>query len=206
MAKLKAHAPLTSLTIRQCREALGLSQASFAGQLGVGLETYRTWDSGRRHVRADMLTRANELALRRDAHALLKFEALARLIHVHPRTLHAAAKDGRLRVTYDTRTTFRRLRARATLADAEHFLHAYFEKALWPHERPARLSWQKIPADYANRIKSIRQGLGLSQAAFAVRVGAARKAVVYQWESEKRCPSPLFWQRIQDLGSREGRQ
>ena len=60
-----------------------------------------------------MLTRANELALRHNPHELLSFETLARLIHVHVRTLHAAAKDGRLRVTYDTRTTFRRLRSRA---------------------------------------------------------------------------------------------
>jgi hypothetical protein len=34
---------------------------------------------------------------------------LARLIDVHVRTLHAAAKDGRLKVIYDTRATFRRL-------------------------------------------------------------------------------------------------
>jgi DNA-binding XRE family transcriptional regulator len=41
--------------------------------------------------------------------------------------------------------------------------------------------------------------LGLTQAQFAARVGAARKAVAYQWESGKRCPSPLFWQRAQEL-------
>ena len=41
--------------------------------------------------------------------------------------------------------------------------------------------------------------MGLSQAAFAARVGAARKAVMYQWESRQRCPSPLFWQRIREL-------
>ena len=124
---------------------------------------------------------------------------LARLIHVHVKTLYAAARDGRLHVTYDTRTTFRRLRARATVADVDHFWLAYFEKAVWPKERSVPLSWHTIPADYADRIKSVRQRLGLSQAAFAARVGAARKAVVYQWESRKRCPSPLFWQRIQDL-------
>jgi len=43
--------------------------------------------------------------------------------------------------------------------------------------------------------------LGLTQAPLAARVGAARKAVVYQWESRKRCPSPLFWERICDLGA-----
>jgi transcriptional regulator with XRE-family HTH domain len=88
---IRPRAPLTSLTLRQSREALRLSQANFAAQLGVSLETYRTWDSGRRPVRLEMLTRANELALRHNPHELLSFETLARLIHVHVRTLHAAA-------------------------------------------------------------------------------------------------------------------
>lgn len=106
MAPTTSHAPLTLFTLRQCRDALALSQSRFAAQLGVSLETYRTWDSGRRPVRPDVLTRANELALRADPHALRPLETLARLIHVHVKTLHAAARDGRLRVTYDTRTTF----------------------------------------------------------------------------------------------------
>jgi hypothetical protein len=41
----------------------------------------------------------------------------------------------------------------------------------------------------------------MTLAQFATQVGAARKAVVYQWESRKRCPSPLFWRRIQDVES-----
>ena len=39
----------------------------------------------------------------------------------------------------------------------------------------------------------------MSQTRFAELVGAAGKAVVYQWESRKRCPSPLFWRRIEEL-------
>ena len=30
-------------------------------------------------------------------------------------------------------------------------------------------------------------------------MGAARKAVVYQWEARKRTPSPVFWQRLTTL-------
>jgi hypothetical protein len=30
-------------------------------------------------------------------------------------------------------------------------------------------------------------------------IGAASKAVVYQWESKKRKPSPVFWQKIAAL-------
>jgi DNA-binding transcriptional regulator YiaG len=198
MASSSRSAP-TSFSLRECRRALALSQSIFAAQLGVPIETYRTWDSGRRPARPDMLSRANELALRADPHALRPLEMLARLIHVHVKTLHAAAKDGRLRVTYDTRTTFRSLRARATVADTDAFLHTYFERAAWPKERPAPLSWDQIPSDYDDQIRRVRRRLGCTQAQFAARVGAARKAVVYQWESRKRCPSPLFWQRIQGL-------
>ena len=30
-------------------------------------------------------------------------------------------------------------------------------------------------------------------------IGAASKAVAYQWEARKRCPSLVFWCRIMDL-------
>jgi hypothetical protein len=90
-----------------------------------------------------VLIQANASALRHDPHALLPLDTLAFLIHVHVRTLHAAAKDGRLRVTYDTRTTFRRLRTRATLADGAYFLHTYFKTAIWPNN--ARLLCSGIP-------------------------------------------------------------
>jgi DNA-binding transcriptional regulator YiaG len=62
------------------------------------------------------------------------------------------------------------------------------------------LIWSQIPADYDDQIRRVRRRLGLTQAQFAARVGAARKAVVYQWESRKRCPSPLFWQ-IREIGA-----
>jgi hypothetical protein len=50
-------------------------------QLGVPLEPYRTWDSGRPPVRRDILTRANELALGADPHALRPLATLARLVY-----------------------------------------------------------------------------------------------------------------------------
>jgi hypothetical protein len=33
----------------------------------------------------------------------------------------------------------------------------------------------------------------------ARRIGAAGKAVVYQWESRKRTPSPVLWQQVMRL-------
>jgi DNA-binding transcriptional regulator YiaG len=165
----RSRAPLTSLTLRQCRNELGLSQTSFAVQLGVSLETYRAWDSGRRSARPSVLTRANELALRAAPQALRPLPLLARLVHVHVKTLYAAVKDGRLNVTYDTRTTFRNLRARATVVDIDVFMQAYFEKGVWPKERPAPLRWSQIPSDYDDQIRRVRHDLGLTQAQFAAR-------------------------------------
>ena len=49
------------------------------------------------------------------------------------------------------------------------------------------------------RVRKLRRQLGLSQAKLARVVGAAHKAVVYKWESRKRCPSQIFWARIEKL-------
>ena len=193
-------------TLRECRIALGQSQAAFAAMLGASPESYRTWDAGRRATPSTMLARARALAMHRDDHALLPLPVLALLIGVHVKTLRAAARDGRLPVTYDTRTTFRHLRARATPADAKAFRRSYYGRTVRPADRRAPLTWSTVPVDYDVRIRAVRRDLGLSQARFAARVGAARKAVVYQWEARKRTPSPLFWQRITALHRRAGRR
>ena len=186
-------------TLRECRIALGQSQAAFAARLGVSSESYRTWDAGRRATPPKILARARALATHRDDHALLPLPVLALLIGVHVKTLRAAARDGRLLVTYDTRTTFRRLRARATPAAAMTFRHAYYGQQVRPVDRREPLSWASVPGDYDIQIRALRRARGLSQAQLATLVGAARKAVVYQWEARKRTPSPLFWQRIAAL-------
>ena len=147
---------------------------------------------GRRRRRCSHARRA--LATHRDDDALLPLPVLALLIGVHVKTLRAAARDGRLPVTYDTRTTFRRLRARATPADAKAFRRSYYGRAVRPADRLAPLTWASVPDDYDEQIRALRRARGLSQAQLATLVGAARKAVVYQWEARKRTPSPLFWQ------------
>ena len=192
---------MTDWSLRQCREALGLSQLAFARQLGVAPESYRTWDAGRRPVPAAILLRARALVAHRDAHPLLPLPLLATLVGVHVRTLRNAALDGRLTVVYDTRTTFRHLRARATPANATLFRHAYYNKRVRSEDRRDPLTWAMIPPDYPAQIRAIRHRLGLSQTRFAALVGAARKAVVYQWETARRCPSPIFWERIKRLSA-----
>ena len=124
---------------------------------------------------------------------------LALLIGVHVKTLRAAAQDGRLPVIYDNKTTFRRLRARATLAAATQFRRVYYGRQVRLADRREPLTWASVPEDYAVQIRAFRRARGLSQGQLATLVGAARKAVVYQWEARKRTPSPLFWQRIAAL-------
>ena len=186
-------------TLRECRIALDQSQAAFAARLGAPPESYRTWDAGRRATPPKILARARALATHRNDHALLPLPVLALLIGVHVKTLRAAARDGRLPVTYDTRTTFRRLRARATLADARAFRQSYYGRTVRPDDRRAPLTWASVPDDYDAQIRAVRRVRGLSQAQLATLVGAAHKAVVYQWEARKRTPSPLFWQRLAAL-------
>lgn len=182
--------------LRDCREILQISQAAFAQQLGVPVESYRPWDSGRRKPPEAVVQRARALAGHRDDTELLPLQTLAASVGVHVRTLHCAARDGRLAVVYDTRTTFRRLRPRATLAAALEFRRSRYGRCAKREQRPAPLSWCDVPDDYDARILAVRQRLKVSQGEFARLIGAARKAVVYQWESRKRCPSPVFWQRI----------
>ena len=187
--------------MRTYRRALGLSQSAFAAQLNVPLETYRPWDAGRREPPPQLLTRARTLAGYPDETVLLPLPVLALMIGVHVRTLHAAARSGRLGVAYDTRTTFRRLRPRATLKHALDFRRHYYGTQRRPPATPVPLTWASVPEDYDVQLKALRRHLDISQAGFARLVGAARKAVVYQWEARKRCPSPVFWARIQAIST-----
>ena len=186
-------------TLRECRLALGQSQAAFAAMLGASPESYRTWDAGRRAPPLKILARARALATPRDDHALLPFPMLALLIGVHVKTRRSAARDGRLPVTYDTRPTCRRLRARATHAAGTQFRRAYYGRQVKPVDRRTPLTWASVPSDYDAQIRALRRARGLSQAQLATLVGAARKAGVYQWEAGGRTPSPVFWRRITAL-------
>lgn len=52
--------------------------------------------------------------------------------------------------------------------------------------KPRRSERTRIPSDWAPRLLRVRRELGLTQARLAAKIGAASKAVVYQWESRKR--------------------
>lgn len=65
--------------------------------------------------------------------------------------------------------------------------------------RPVPVCRVTAPPNCAATLVKLRSRLGLSQEQLAAKVGAAGKAVVYQWESGKRKPSPVFWLRIERL-------
>lgn len=184
--------------LRDLRRAVDLKQEEFAALLPVPLETLRTWDSGRRSTPAHILQRARKVVADRPRDTeLLSLDQLARELGVHQRTLRAAARTGRLDVQFSSRSVFGRPVRRATRVAGARFMDTHYRlfagHAICPVPLPA------VPPNYHQRLRILRRRLGLSQDALARRVGAAGKAVVYQWESRKRTPSAVFWQRVLKL-------
>ena len=116
--------------LRACREALACSQAAFAPSLESPRTPIACGTPGRRPTPGRILDRARVLVTHQHDQQPLPLSILATMIGVHVRTLRNAARDGRLAVTYDTRTTFRRLRGYATPADARAFRQSYYGKSV----------------------------------------------------------------------------
>ena len=55
-----------------------------------------------------------------------------------------------------------------------------------------------LPADYPERIKRLRQRLGLTQVELAGRLGVSF-TTVNRWENKQTQPSPLAWERLQRM-------
>ena len=186
--------------IRELRRDADLKQHEFATLLGVPLESLRTWDSGRRRVPAYILQRAKRaVATRARDSELMPLDTLARELGVHERTLRAAARSGRLDVEFLSRSVFGRPIRRATRRAAVAFMERYYKKSYSRYARKPAAPHTYVPLDYARRLRSLRRTLGLTQAQVATMIGAAGKAIIYQWESEKRRPSPVFWRVIERL-------
>jgi len=191
--------------LRRLRLHMELSLLEFATRLGVAEQTYRTWgqtyrtwDSGRRTPPRAIVSKAKRL--REMAGGLLPLQQLADEYHIHVRTLRKAAQDGRLQATFSTRMAFGKLVAFASREAVETFKRRYYRQTTqW--NRPPKPTVCTIPDDYDRVLVTLRASLRLTQSALAERVGAANKAVVYQWESRRRRPSPVLWQRVQTLGS-----
>jgi DNA-binding transcriptional regulator YiaG len=186
--------------LRELRRSIGLRQEEFALLLQVPLESLRTWNSGRRAVPARVFAEAKHVVVDRPRPTeLLSLDVLARELGVHERTLRAAARSGRLLVEFSSRSAFGRPIRLTTRAAAAEFMRRYYRRCYsryCPTPTPPDIS---VPSDYDRRLRRVRRDLRLTQSAFAERIGAAGKAVVYHWETRKRRPSSVFWQRIQDL-------
>jgi DNA-binding transcriptional regulator YiaG len=186
--------------IRSVRLQLRLSQPQFAKLLGVSAETYRTWDSGRRLVPEAWLDKARVLAASYDPNRLWSLQELATELGIHVRTLRDAARTGRLDVVYENRVVFRNPIPRATLAAGRVFMDRYYRRSYSRFAaRPSVPERPSVPSDWNRRLLRIRRELRLTQTGLAEQIGAAGKAVVYQWESRKRKPSPVLWKRIEEL-------
>lgn len=190
----------TPSALRSIRARLNLSQAECAAELNVALETFRTWDSGRRTPPIAVVRRAEALTVKRPAHQRLPLHLLASELHVHVRTLRAAARDGRLAATFSPRPYFGKLIATATREAGQRFMATWYRRTYGRgRRRLVAVCRVTVPTNYAATLLVLRHRLGLSQHELAARIGAAGKAVVYQWESGKRRPSPVFWIRIERL-------
>jgi DNA-binding transcriptional regulator YiaG len=180
--------------LRDLRRAAGLSQDGFAKLLGVPYNTFRMWDNGLRAAPARTLKRAREILIERGhREEWLTLDQLAGELGVHERTLRTAARKGHLRVQFLSRSAFGRPIRRATRAAGETFMRMYYRH--FEGHGPATTPLPVVPLDYDMRLRQLRRQLHLSQADLAVKIGAAGKAVVYQWESRKRAPTPVLWQR-----------
>jgi DNA-binding transcriptional regulator YiaG len=187
---------VTELRERRCEA--GLSQEVLATLLDVPVNTLRMWDSGLRPTPPPLLQRVTAvLAERAGESELLGLHALAREVGVHVRTLQAAARTGRLEVQFSTQSVFGRPRRCATRGAAQRFLKKHYRRFQGQPVCPAPLP--PVPEDYDMRLRALRQRLNLSQGQLATRLGAANKAVVYQWESRKRTPSPVFCRAVEQL-------
>ena len=190
--------------LRQLRRHENLSQRDFAGLLDVPVNTLRMWDSGMRPVPAPMLLRARAAVAHHAQQAeLLPLSQLAKELHVHIRTLQAAVRTGRLDAHFSAKSVFGRPRRLATRAAAAQFMATHYRQFSGQAFYPAPLP--TVPNDYDQQLRALRRRLRLTQGGLARRIGAAGKAVIYQWESRKRTPSPVLWQqvvRLQFVGAR----
>ena len=188
---------------RALRRRVGFAQQEFAVLLGISEESCRVWDSGRRPVPPAVMEHARQIvADHRAEYEWLRLDELAAEFNVNVQTLRAAVRRGRLEARFDVRSVFGRPSRRSTRAACRAFLkYGYKQKTSAQFEPPL----PAVPKNYDLQLKRLRRRLGLSQADLAVQIGAAGKAVVYQWESRRRIPSPVLWQRAQQLFTQSGR-
>ena len=191
----RCHGVAAMNELRDLRRAIGLGQREFAALLSIPLETFRPWDSGRRVASAAVVQRAREAVVHHQRqNERLPLDQLAKELHVHVRTLQAAVRTGRLDAHFSVKSVFGRPRRLATRAAADRFMTTHYRR--FGGQPPCPSPLPTVPNNYDQQLRILRRRLQLTQAGLARRIGAAGKAVIYQWESRKRKPSPVLWQRV----------
>lgn len=189
-------------SLRSLRASTKLSQRTFAARLGVPSESYRAWESGRRQPPKDLVSQAARIASVCGTQIPMPLPHLAAVLGISEMTLRNAIRSGRLR-TEDAPFMSGRAVIRATRSDGEDFLaNRYRSSVTLPGVGSRALTLVcPTPAEASRRIRDLRARFSLSQSKLARQVGAANRAVVYQWESLKRRPSPILWLRLVALGA-----
>jgi DNA-binding XRE family transcriptional regulator len=156
------------------------------------------WDSGLRTAPPNVLTRAREIVEGHVRRAeLVPLAQLATEIGVNIHTLRAAVRAGHLRAEFSTRSVYGRPIRLATREAAARYRSTTYGGRLAERVVVGNQLLPPVPPDYDRQLRALRKRNGLSQSTLAKRIGAANKAVIYQWESRKRRPSAVFWQRLQ---------
>jgi len=181
--------------LRELRRTISFGQREFAALLSIPLETLRPWDSGRRVVSAAILQRARSaVAHHQRQHELLPLDQLAKELHVHLRTLQAAARTSRLDAHFSVRSAFGRPIRYDSRAAGNDFIAKHYR--CFSGQEVCSPPLPTVPDNYDEHLRELRRRMRLTQEALARWIGAAGKAVVYQWESRKRTPSPVLWERV----------
>jgi hypothetical protein len=166
-----------------------------AAVLRVKLRRLEAWQA-RREERSRSSTPSSSSE---NADTLTSLRALAVEFGISVYTLREAARTGYLQVTYSTQVAFGRPVPRASRAGANAYLAQCYGRRRDRQSKPLIHRLPQVPANFDVVIARLRKRLRLTQAGLAARIGAANKAVIYQWESRKRRPSPVFWKRVTDL-------
>ena len=126
--------------IRELRRSVGLSQQDCAELLNVPVETFRTWDSGRRPIPVAEIQRARKTLPDHAQQAeLLPLRQLAAELGVHVRTLQVAARTGRLEARFSEKSVFGRPRRMASRAAGEKFKRTHYRRFAGQAACPAPL-------------------------------------------------------------------
>src|SRR5262249_42470292 len=174
--------------LRELRRDAHVTQQELADLLTVPVNTFRMWDSNLRRPPAHVVVHARDvLAARAQRRQLLPLAVLAKELGVHVRTLRSAARTGRLETQFSGRSVFGRPMRFASREAGERFIARHYRCFSGQEICPSPLP--TVPGDYDQRLRELRRRRGLTQEALARRIGAAGKAVIYQWESRKRTPS-----------------